>query len=315
VTARDRIIAALKHKEPDKVPVDCAAMRSSGITGIAYNNLKKFLRIKHGETKIYDAIQQLAVPEQWYLDKFKIDVVDLSRAFIGNKSDWRNWLLPDGSAAKIPAWLKIKKQKNEKVCVNDNDEVLAKMPESSYYFDQAIWPLKGIHKENFDDLKSYMDKVMWVYMKTPVWKDINKPGFYKNLRVNAKKLFEETDYAIMLEFGASLFEFGQYLYRTDEFLINLINSRIEMEKMLDKLTEIHLVGLERVLEAVSPYVQIIQMGDDLGMQSGPMISPAMYREIFLPRHKKIYMMVKDNTDMYVLLHSCGRPALLKYGMR
>ena len=78
-----------------------------------------------------------------------------------------------------------------------------------------------------------------------------------------------------------------------------------MEKMLDKLTEIHLQNLEPVLDAVSPYVQIIQMGDDLGMQSGPMLSPKLYREMFFPRHKRMYQLIKEKTDIYVFLHSCG----------
>ena len=53
---------------------------------------------------------------------------------------------------------------------------------------------------------------------------------------------------------------------------------------LDRLVEIHLANLERFLGAVGPYIDIILFGDDLGMQTGPQISPAMYREFFKPRH-------------------------------
>ena len=73
MTPRERVMTALRHRESDKVPVDCGAMRSTGIMGIAYNDLKKHLGIEGGETKIYDPVQQLAVPEQWYLDRFRVD--------------------------------------------------------------------------------------------------------------------------------------------------------------------------------------------------------------------------------------------------
>jgi uroporphyrinogen decarboxylase len=319
MTKRQRVLTALDHKEPNKIPVDCGAMRSTGIMGIAYNQLKKHLGIKEGETKIYDSVQQLAVPEQWYLDRSQIDVIDLARSFSDDSSDWKNWTLPDGSRAKLPAWLRFEKHGKSWVCLNNEDEVIAEMPEYSYYFDQSIWPLFGSHKDNFDDLPYHMNRVMWSYMTDPLWKNSSKPGFYQMLREKAKRLYEETDFAIMFGFGGNLFEWGQFIYRTDEFLANLISHRREMEKMLDRLTEIHLQNLEPILEVVSPYVHIIQMGDDLGMQTGPMISPRLYREVFFPRHKKIYQMVKQKTDMYVFLHTCGEmsefiPDLIEAGV-
>jgi uroporphyrinogen decarboxylase len=61
-----------------------------------------------------------------------------------------------------------------------------------------------------------------------------------------------------------------------------------MHAFLDKLTEFHLVNLERFLSAVGPYIDIVQFGDDLGGQRGPLLSPAMYREFFKPRHKLLW---------------------------
>ncbi len=319
MTSRERVLAALNHREPDKVPVDCGAMRSTGIMAIAYNRLKKHLGITGGETKLYDSVQQLALPEQWYLDRFHIDAVDLEQAFADDPADWKDWLLPDDSPAKLPTWLKIEKRDDTWVCVDGEGDAIAQMPHNSLYFDQAMWPLHEVHKDSFDDLPYYLDKVMWSYMTGPLWRNSGRPDFYTMLRERAKKLYEETDYAIMIGFGGNLFEWGQFLYRTDGFLMNLVTHREEMEKMLDRLTEIHIENLKPVLEAVSPYVQIIQVGDDLGMQSGPMLSPKMYHEIFFPRHKKIYRYIKDHSDIYVFLHSCGEisefiPDLIEAGV-
>jgi uroporphyrinogen decarboxylase len=179
------------------------------------------------------------------------------------------------------------------------------MPKGSYFFDQKLWPLYGKHRDNFDDLADHIDKVMWAYMTDPLWKNSEKPEFYSTLRERAKRLYEETDYFVMIGFGGQFFELGQFLYRMDEFMMNIISHQEEMKKMLDKLLEIHMEKLEPLLDAISPYVQLIVMGDDLGMQSGPMVSPKLYRELFIPRTKELYKMVKDKTDMFVFLHSCG----------
>jgi uroporphyrinogen decarboxylase len=76
-------------------------------------------------------------------------------------------------------------------------------------------------------------------------------------------------------------------------------------RFLDKLVEIHLANLERFLEVVGEYIDIILFGDDLGMQTGAMISPQMYREFFKERHKLLWNRAKELADVKVMLHCCG----------
>ena len=54
MNSRERVMAAIDHKEPDYVPLDLGATPSSGISAIAYNNLKKHMGITDGHTRVYD---------------------------------------------------------------------------------------------------------------------------------------------------------------------------------------------------------------------------------------------------------------------
>jgi uroporphyrinogen decarboxylase len=74
---------------------------------------------------------------------------------------------------------------------------------------------------------------------------------------------------------------------------------------LDELMEIHLENLDRFLGAVGESLDIILFGDDLGMQTGPMISPQMYCEFFKPRHAVLWNRAKQLADVKVMLHCCG----------
>jgi uroporphyrinogen decarboxylase len=56
---------------------------------------------------------------------------------------------------------------------------------------------------------------------------------------------------------------------------------------------------------VGDSIDIIKFGDDLGMQSGPQVSPKMYREFFKPRHKLMWMRAKQLANVIVMLHCCG----------
>jgi len=80
MTSRERVLAAIAHKEPDRVPLDHGSMRSTGIMAIAYNRLKAHLGVGEPPTLLYDLIQQLAQPDAWFLDRFHVDAVDLGRA-------------------------------------------------------------------------------------------------------------------------------------------------------------------------------------------------------------------------------------------
>ena len=50
---------------------------------------------------------------------------------------------------------------------------------------------------------------------------------------------------------------------------------------------------------------MILFGDDLGMQTGPQISPRMYRKLFKPRHARMWRRAKELAEVKVMLHSCG----------
>ncbi|HID20926.1 MAG TPA: methyltransferase, partial [Planctomycetaceae bacterium] len=127
----------------------------------------------------------------------------------------------------------------------------------------------------------------------------------QRLREGARQLRESTDRAIIGLFGGNLLEIGQFLYRNDGFLMLLAADPKRAHEFLDRLVAIHLRNLEQFLAAVGDYIDIILFGDDLGMQSGPQISPAMYREFFKPRHALMWRRAKELADVKVMLHCCG----------
>ena len=125
------------------------------------------------------------------------------------------------------------------------------------------------------------------------------------MREGAKRLRQKTDRAILGLFGGNLLETGQFFYRNDNFFMLLAGEPEKARKFLDDLVEIHLANLEIFLGAVGEYIDIIVFGDDLGMQSGPQVSPRMYREFFKPRHKLMWGRAKQLANVKVMLHCCG----------
>jgi len=77
MTSRERVLTAIRHREPDKVPWDLGGMRSTGMKAMAYAKLRKALGLPQEEIKVYDVGQQLAWIDEDVRKILGIDVIAL----------------------------------------------------------------------------------------------------------------------------------------------------------------------------------------------------------------------------------------------
>ena len=304
-TSRERVMSAVAHREPDRVPVDFGGHRSSGIMAIAYARLKEALGITSGDIYVYDVVQQLAIVEPEVLDRFGIDVIELGRGFALEEADWRDWVLPDGTPCKIPSFIHPVRVGDDWHVYHADGTLIAIQKAGSLYFEQTCFPLMGTADTQFADLQTPQEKVLWSAMSSPPAPLGFDPDGLAALEAGARALRARSDRAIIGLFGGNQLELGQMLFRNDQFFLMMAGEPQRTHKFLDKLVEMHLANLEKFLSAVGPYVDIVMFGDDLGMQTGPQISPKMYHEFFQPRQKLMWNRAKELSQAKVMLHCCG----------
>ncbi len=311
MTSRERVLAAIMHQQPDQVPVDMGATPSSGISAIAYSNLVKYLG-KDLPVRIYDVVQQLAQPDMSILDEFGVDVVDVGRMFNDRDEDWYPITMANGDTAYYPVWFKPELQPDGSYVTYDTDgkTKLAHMPVGATFFDQTYFPYVDGYPENFDNLDEEMGRILWARYAHSPWDHAGEPDFWPKLREKALWLRENTDKALMIVCGCNLFEWGTFLRRMDNFLMDLICEPENVERLLDELMKRHLATLEKVCHYLGDVVDIIRFGDDLGMTTGPFMGPDTYQELFKPRHKMLCDYVKEHSQMHTFIHSCGSISLL-----
>jgi len=312
MTSRERILAALDHRETDRVPVDFSGHRSSGIAAMAYPKLRKYLGLPPKPIRVYDVVQQMAVVDEDVLDRFGVDTIELGRGFALDEKSWTPWTLPDGTPCFVPAWTRIERDGSRWVIRSQSGRILAHMPDGALYFEQTYYPF--LEGDDLNAISEVLGESMWTAIASPPG-----PVDSKTLRQGAKQLRAKTNRAVIGLFGGNLFEVGQFLYRNDQFMMLLAGELRHAHRFLDKLMEIHLANLERFLAAVGEHIDIILFGDDLGMQTGPMMSPQMYCEFFKPRHKLLWNRAKELADVKVMLHCCGgvrelMPHLIEAGL-
>jgi len=318
MTSRERVLTSLNHREPDRIPIDLSGHRSSGIAAMAYARLRKHLGLPQKPIRVYDPVQQLAIVDEDVLQRFRVDTIELGRAFALEEKYWAEWVLPDGTPCFMPAWALPQREGRDWVLHSPSGRVIARMPEGVLYFEQTHYPFA--EQDELDRIEELFAEGMWTGVRSPPGPIVAGPDGPQLLAEGARRLRAQTDRAILGLFGGNLLEMGQFFYRNDNFLMLLAGNPRRAHEFLDRVVQIHLRNLDRFLGAVGPHIDLILFGDDLGMQAGPQISPKMYREFFQPRERVMWQRVRELApNLKIKLHCCGGvrellPGLIEAGL-
>jgi uroporphyrinogen decarboxylase len=318
MTPRERVLHAFTHRKPDTVPIDFSGHRSSGLAAVAYAGLRAHLGLPRRPVKVYDPIQQLAVLDEDVLERFGVDTVEMGRGFGLSAEDWQEWKLPDGSPCLMPSWVNLERQAGQWVLKSAAGTVLGRMPDGALYFEQVHCPWAANETDDLAALPDAFEECMWTSSTTgaPPGPRAAGPDGARRLREGALKLRGSTDRAVIGLFGGNLLELGQFLYRNDNFFMILAAEPARAEAFMDRAVELYLSNMRRFMEAVGDAIDVVVFGDDLGMQTGPQISPDMYRRLFKPRHRLLWETAKklapagrggdpSRPPVRVMLHCCG----------
>ena len=271
MNSRERVLKALDHEEPDRVPLILGGTQS-GITKVAYNNLAKYLGLKVRELPIECRCQQLVDPEEEVLKRLGIDFRTVTY-YGGPTKKWKNIEYPDDS-------------------FRDEWGIRWKRPLGGHWYDMVEHPLANADVEDLDEYN---------------WPDPRDPGRTEGLEKRAKELYEHTDYALaigMPMYGMT-FERAWYLRGYVKWITDLHQNPKFATCLLDKLVELSLRFYDEILSAVGDYIQVVNVGDDLGEQNGPIISLDLYRRMIKPWQAKLYRFIKCKTDAKLSYHGCG----------
>jgi uroporphyrinogen decarboxylase len=291
---RERILTALRHKEPDRVPVDLGAMDSTGIMAVAYNRLKANLGLAPGHTRMYDPYQQVTEVEDPVLEWVGADVKPV---YTGSR-EWRPSRLPDGSPCEVPLlWRPETRADGSHVIRGSAGEITAIMPSGGLYFEPVSYSLRdAVTIADVERRQDLFETADWPFFADETFADLGN---------KARALHENTHYALMGNFAVHVFAGAQMLRGFDTFLMDLLLDPPLAECIMDHLVEVYIRRFDRYVEAVGPYVQIISVNDDMGTQAGPMVSPSLYRRRIKPYQGRLYRYIKSHFDGYLFLHSDG----------
>jgi uroporphyrinogen decarboxylase len=271
---RERVLAVINHETPDRLPVDFGGSPASGINLLAYQRLKLHLGLP-GPVRVQNERSILALADDAVFELFD---VDLRLVLAYTAEDSRNRGLFDEAALA-----------HEAEYTDVWGVVRRRPPHGHYYVVRAPFAKEDLTLAD-------LDAHPW---PSPTQADA------AGLRREAERLRRETDCALLVHMPGRLFSMGQFMCGFENWLLQLKVNPEFCEALLDRGLEIQLAMAETMLEAVGDAVDILYLADDYGMQTGPLISPLLFRRMFKPRMARLVQFLKARSRAHIALHSCG----------
>jgi uroporphyrinogen decarboxylase len=271
---RERILAVINHEAPDRLPVDFGGSPATGINLLAYQRLKQHLGLP-GPVRVQNERSILASPDEAVLELFDVDL-RLVLAYTAEDSCNRG-LFDEAALAREAEYTDVW------------GVVRRRPPHGHYYVVRAPF-------EKEDLTLADLDAHPW-----PPPTQADAPG----LKREVERLRHETDCALLAHIPGRLFSLGQFMCGFENWLLQLKINPEFCEALLDRGLEIQLAMAQTMLEAVGNAVDILYLADDYGMQTGPLISPELFRRIFKPRMARLIQLLKARSSARIAFHSCG----------
>jgi len=274
MTSRERVLKALNHKVPDRVPIDLGGFQT-GIHKKAYGELIAHLGITD-EITVLDPVQQLAKPCEEVLERFNIDI----RYVCAHGPDsFKGRIEQNTRQGKL--WHDLK----------DEFGVVWSMPDDQQlYMDISHHPLADATIKDIEDYS---------------FPDGGDPTRFTGVRQQALKLREETPYAISTGIGGVVYETCWYMRGLERWFMDMLENTDFCEALLEQMLKFWMDYYVGFMAEVGDIVDIVMIGDDLAGQQGPLFSPDFYRKFVKPRQKKLIQHIKSLTSAKIWYHTCG----------
>jgi uroporphyrinogen decarboxylase len=275
--SRERVLTALDHKEPDRIPIDFAGTGVTTICYQAYNELVKYLGFDLPQYRVEDlggaAWAGVVPPDIKVYDRLHSDVMMVG---MGQPDYWE---------------LSIQYGDEYDTYVDEWGTTVVR-PKGGHYFDYRIFPIKEGTTEAFKTWKN--------------WPDPNNAGRWRGYRARCLEA-RSTGRAItsFSVFGGGIFEQPARIMPMEQFLMGIASDPEFSDMVLGKMFDIYYDATVRMLEEVGDILDVWVYWDDLSGQNSPMISQRWYTRHLMPLHRKLFDKVKTMTNAKIFFHICG----------
>jgi len=265
MTSRERVLAALNHNEPDRVPLDIGGTNNTCMHIEVERAVKKRLGLTTTRETIAATMLKVVLPDESIMEYF---APDCCCVFL---KEQKPWVYHDDGDYYTDAW-----------------GIGYKLNPDGYYFNFCKNPLSAA--QFVEDIEKYECPQPSEYMMEN-WEEMlhkypDKCSILDGLR-------------------SPMFSLPSWIRGEENFYCDLISDDGMLDCLLDKVEDTYIRTLDFIIDRIGNRLDIIKFADDLGAQNNLLLSPEIYRKHIKPRQEHLYQYAKKRTGCKILLHSCG----------
>jgi len=315
MTGKERVLAALNHKEPDAVPVDFGATAVTGMHVNCVIALRERYGLEKRPVKVHEPYQMLGLVEDDLQRALGLDVEGVFAAetmFGFRNENWKPWRLDDGREVLVSEHFRTTKDANGDTLVYPKGDLSAppsgRMPKDGFFFDTIV------RQDTIDE--SRLDPADNLEEFGPISEaDL---AYFEAETARAAA----TGRGVIATFGgtalgdialvpAPFLKHPKGIRDIEEWYVTTLTRRSYVHKIFEAQTEIALGNLEKIRARVGNRVQAAFIcGTDFGTQISTFCSVDAFRSLYLPYYRRINDWIHDHTPWKTFKHSCGAVASL-----
>ncbi len=272
MNSRERVLLALDHRQPDRVPLDLGGTGLSTMHHLAYANLRNHLALPPVTPRIGFLNEQLALIDADLAERFQTDV---------------RLVLPGRAAGFAPVF----EEQGDYEAYNDEWGIGWRKPVSrGLYYDMYRHPLAGL---SLEEMLAYR------------FPDPVDDGRFAGLREQAEAAAAEGKAVALAGPCAGVAEVYAWMRGYEEFYCDLALQRDYVRAMVDRLVEYKCAFWKRALAELGDLVDVVIEADDIAGQNGPLMSLRTYRSTIKPGHRQLFSFIKQQAPVKIFYHCCG----------
>jgi hypothetical protein len=309
MNSRQRVQAALNHRQPDRVPIDFGSTFITGIHCSVVAALRDHYGLEKRLVKVCEPYQMLGLVEDDLLDALGADVVAIFpryTIFGFPNENWKAWRCPWGQEVLVSEHFRTI-EKSAGVYIYPKGDTSAPpsghMPSTGYFFDSIIRQVP-FDEDNLDPSDNLEEFKLMSEEDLSYW------------RAEADRL-RGTDRAVITHLNgtclgdialvpAPFLTHPKGIRDVAEWYMATAVNQEYVNEVFARQTEIALKNLELLHGAVGEVLDVVVVcGTDFGTQESSFCSTGTFDHLWLPHYKKMNDWIHANTTWKTFKHSCG----------
>jgi len=310
MTSRERVMVALEHREPDRIPVDFGSTFVTGMHVSVVAELRRYYGLESKPVRVVDCGQMLGEIDDDLRAVMGVDTTGVFRKttkFGFPAEDWKPWRMYDGLEVLTPGGFQVSLDENGDTLLHPQGDITAppcaRMPKDGYFFDAIIRqePIREEELDPQDNLEEFgpISETELDYLDESA----------RRARASGRAVvasFGGTSFGdIALVPGLSL-KHPKGIRDVEEWYVSIRTRRQYIHKVFEGQCEIALKNLERIAARVGENVDVVYVcGADFGTQNSQFCSVADFRELWFPYYQRVNDWIHRHTQWKTFKHSCG----------